>query len=173
MKPQNPKLRVLSRALATIAAVLPLIGLMVPVVEYSGGFSRMRLLDEPVNQVHLPFVAIVFVLGVLVWTRIPPRIWGVLAMIAAAALVSSLFPLLDMWLCWDGMDSTGKPVGGCEETVPALGFWASCLAGALLLGAGGLALPAQWPSKRPTPVTGDHFRADGGFGQPPTQPRPY
>lgn len=148
------------RVLAALAGLLPLIGFFVPVVAYDGGFDEQYLHEMPVALTHLPFVVFALIVAAIAWPKLPGRVWGAIAMVVSVALVASLFPLLGQWLCWDGVDAQGNPIGGCENTVAAAGFWASSLAGALLFTAGTLQFVTSWPKRKPAPGAYDAFRAD-------------
>ncbi len=140
-----------------IARVLPLLTVaawlttvFVPILD-SGNTVGSRIVVTslgfdgfPPQSVEPVFIAAwvaVLACAGLAWVPSGRRWWSVLAIVVAIVLAVVLvaWVLNPPFILWDGVDAQGRPVGGHEEAVPAIGILASTLGIAALFVAGLLA----------------------------------
>lgn len=131
------------RTLATIAGVLPLLTLVLPV----HSFETEQFADEAVflhtDGGLLVIEVVLAVLVVAAWITRPGRVWGVAALLVTAASGRLLFLLGHGVIMWDGEDAQGRPTGGSEMLGPDWGLVPMVLALLLLVIAAILALRGQ------------------------------
>jgi hypothetical protein len=134
--------------LITVAAWLTTV--FVPILD-SGNTVGPRILvtslsfdafpPQPVEPVFIAAWVAVLTCAGLAWVSGVRRWWSVLAIMVAIVLaaVQIAWVLNPPFILWDGVDAQGRPVGGHEEAVPAIGILASTLGIAALFVAGILA----------------------------------
>lgn len=147
--------------LATAAALLPWLTLVLPIYSFSSGrfddqsVSLLAALEYDSEGIFLlvPILAIAVLAGAA-WARRPGWVWAVLTGVVVVVTGLLLIPLSQGSIIWDGVDDQGRPTGGYEVLTPDWGLLVMVLSLALLVVAAVLVLGRRRAERSATPVSG-------------------
>lgn len=149
------RLPLFSRLAASAAALLCWTTIWVPISSTRPDAVievESRLLDfQSNNALGIVWAAtgLVTLMAAIAWLPRATRWWPLPALATVVVqIVNAILHAMPTGIFWDGQDEFGRPTGGYEEIVPALGWWLLVLATASMLLAAVPPLLARTRSRR-------------------------